>query len=65
MSNSPYGVTLLFVKPGHSSQDCANSNDVIALPPDTTMSATDMTTLWGSATPSLQQRLPVLACAQT
>lgn len=65
VSNSPYGFTLFFVKPGHGSQDCGNPNDVITLAPGATMTSAQMQTLWGSATPSLAQRLPFLACAAT
>ena len=65
VSNSPYGATLSFIKPGHSSSECGNSNAVITLPAGATMTAAQMQTLYGSATPSLAQRIPFLACAAT
>lgn len=65
VSNSAYGVTLFFPRPGHGSQDCGTSSDVVTLPPGATMSVSDMQALWGSATPSLGQPLPFLACAAT
>lgn len=65
MSNPSGGAPLFFVKPGHSSQDCGTSSAVISLAPGATMAAADMKTLWGSATPSLSQRLAFLACAAT
>jgi hypothetical protein len=65
VSNSPYGVTLFFIEPHHSSSDCGNPNDVIALPPGGTLNATQMQTLYGSATPILAQRIPFLVCAAT
>jgi hypothetical protein len=65
VSNSQYGSTLFFIKPGHQSSECGNSNAVITLPPGATMTAAQMQTLYGSATPSLAQRIPFLACAAT
>jgi hypothetical protein len=65
VSDPSGGATLRFVKPGHGSQDCGNAQDVIVLAPGATMPAADMQTLWGSATPSLAQQLPFLACAVT
>ena len=65
VSEPANGVPLLFVKPGHSSSDCGNSSDVITLVPGGSLTAAQMQTLWGSATPSLSQRLPFLACAVT
>lgn len=65
VSNSPYGVTLFFIKPGHQSSECGNSDAVITLPPGATMTTAQMQTLYGSATPSLAQRIPFLACAAT
>jgi hypothetical protein len=65
VSNSPYGPTLFFVKPGHSSSDCGDPNAVITLPAGGTLTAAQMQTLYGSATPSLSQRIPFLACAAT
>jgi hypothetical protein len=65
VSNSGYGVTLFFIKPGHQSSECGNSSAVITLPPGATMTAAQMQTLYGSATPSLAQRIPFLACAAT
>ncbi len=65
ISNSSYGSRLFFIKPGHQSSECGNPNAVITLPPGATMSASQMQTLYGSATPSLAQRIPFLACAAT
>lgn len=65
VSNSPYGSTLFFIKPGHSSSECGNPKAVITLPPGGTLTAAQMQTLYGSATPSLAQRIPFLACAAT
>jgi hypothetical protein len=64
-SNSPYGATLFFIKPGHQSSECGNSSAVITLPPGATMTAAQMQTLYGSATPSLSHSIPFLACAAT
>jgi hypothetical protein len=64
-SNSAYGSTLFFVKPGHDSSQCGDPNAVITLQSGATMTAAQVQTLWGSATPSLSQRLPFLACAAT
>jgi hypothetical protein len=65
VSNSSYGVPLSFIKPGHQSSECGNSNAVVALAPGATMTAAQMQTLYGSATPSLAQAVPFLACAAT
>jgi hypothetical protein len=65
VSNSPYGSTLFFIKPGHQSSECGNSSAVITLPPGAAMTAAQMQTLYGSTTPSLAQRIPFLACAAT
>lgn len=65
ISNSPYGATLFFIKPGHSSSQCGDPNAVITLPPAATMTSTQMQTLYGSATPSLSNTIPFLACAAT
>jgi len=65
VADPPGGVRLFFVKPGDGTDDCGKASDVIALGPGQTMAATDMRTLWGSATPSLAQQLPFLACAAT
>jgi hypothetical protein len=65
VSNSPYGVTLSFVKPGHQTSECGDSNAVVTLAPGATMTPAQMQTLYGSATPSLAQAIPFLACAAT
>jgi hypothetical protein len=65
VSDSGYGVTLFFIKPGHQSSECGDSSAVITLAPGATMTIAQMQTIWGSATPSLSQRLPFLACAAT
>jgi hypothetical protein len=56
---------LSFVKPGHSTQECGNASAVIGLAPGAALTAAQMTTLYGSATPSLQNRIAFLACAAT
>lgn len=65
VSNPPNGATLYFIKPGDSSSDCGNSNDVITLGPGATLTGAQMQTLYGSAMPSLSQRIPFLVCAAT
>jgi len=56
---------LFFIKPGHQSSECGDQNAVITLAPGATMTAAQMQTIWSSATPSLSQQLPFLACAAT
>lgn len=59
------GSPLSFVKPGRSTQECGNPNAVVALAPGAALTATQMATLYGSATPSLHNRIAFLACAAT
>jgi hypothetical protein len=64
--NPSSGSNLSFVKPGHSTQECGNANAVIGLAPGAALTASQMTTLYGSATPSLNNnRIAFLACAVT
>jgi hypothetical protein len=65
VSNSSYGVPLSFIKPGHQSSECGDPNAVVSLAAGATMTAVQMQTLYGSAMPSLAQRIPFLACAAT
>jgi hypothetical protein len=58
-----FGVTLRFVKRNRSSNECGNPDAVIVLAPGAALTAAQMTELYGSATPSLQNRLAFLACA--
>jgi hypothetical protein len=61
--NATNNAYLSFVKPGHSTQECGNSSAVILLAPGAALTAAQMTALYGSATPSLQNRIAFLACA--
>jgi hypothetical protein len=65
VSESVEGAKLFFIKPGHQSSECGDLSAVITLAPGATMTVAQMQTIWGSATPSLSQRLPFLACAAT
>jgi hypothetical protein len=65
VANPSNGAPLDFVKPGRSTTECGNRDAVMRLSPGQTMTADQMKTLWASATPSLVQRLPFLACAVT
>ncbi len=65
ISNPAGGAPLAFVKPGHSTTECGSDSAVTALAPGKTMTAEQMTTLYGSARPSLRQRIAFLACAGT
>lgn len=58
-----FGTTLRFIKPNHSSNECGNASAVIVLAPGAALTAADMTALYGSATPALQNRIAFLACA--
>lgn len=63
---NPYpNVTLQFVKPGHSTEECGDTNAVVPLYPGQTMTADQMKTIWGYSSPSLAQGLVFLACANT
>jgi hypothetical protein len=64
--NPANGYALWFVKPGHSTTECGSSSAVIPLAPGAALTAEQMTTLYGSATPTLKNnRLPFLACSTT
>jgi hypothetical protein len=65
VSNPQNGPTLRFLKPGHQSSECGDSDAVTTLAPGATMTPTQMQTLYGSATPSLAQSIPFIACAVT
>ena len=65
VSNPSNGTPLAFVKPGHSTTECGSDSAVTTLAPGKTMTAEQMTTLYGSARPSLTQRIAFLACAGT
>src|SRR5438132_7577377 len=61
--NASQSATLLFVKPGKSTTDCSDPNATVRVAPHAMMTADQMKTLYGSATP----RLPIkfLACLTT
>lgn len=65
--NNPqaHNVPLFFVKPGYSTSQCAQPAATIPLPPGASLTASQMTTLWGSAAPSLGIKRNFLACAAT
>lgn len=65
VSNPANGAPLAFVKPGFSTTQCGNANAVTTLAPGATMTSAQLTTLYGSAQPSLRQQIPFLACAST
>lgn len=65
VSNPSNGTPLAFVKPGHSTTECGSDAAVTTLAPGKTMTTEQMTTLYGSARPSLTQRIAFLACAGT
>jgi hypothetical protein len=45
--------TLYFVKPGHATSECEDSDAVIVLEANNELSSDDMETLYGSPTPEL------------
>jgi len=51
---------LLFVKPGRSTADCGDPNAVVLLAPGTSLTAAEMTELYGAETPDLP--IVFLAC---
>lgn len=53
---------LFFVKPGRSTAECGDPDAVVLLAPGTSLTATEMTELYGAATPDLP--IVFLACAQ-
>ncbi len=58
---NPYGnVALSFVKPGHSTTECANPSAVVPLGPGATMTADQRIAAFGSSTPTLP--VTFLAC---
>ncbi|MDO8213964.1 hypothetical protein [Conexibacter sp. CPCC 206217] len=65
VTNPAGGPPLFFVKPGHSTEQCGDASATTYLAPGTSMTSTQMSTLWGAAQPSLTRTLPFLACAAT
>lgn len=65
VANPANGTPLAFVKPGHATSECGSDSAVTTLAPGKTMTSEQMTTLYGSARPSLTQRITFLACAST
>lgn len=65
VSNPANGTPLAFVKPGRSTSECGSDSAVTTLSPGKTMTSEQMTALYGSARPSLTQRIAFLACAGT
>ena len=63
--NLSTSVTLLFPTWGHGASDCGDAADVVALSPQQSLTAGQLQLIWGTSTPTLAQRLPLLACAQT
>jgi len=63
VQNANQSATLMFVKPGKSTNDCSDPNATLRVAPRAMMSADQMKTLYGAATP----RLPInfLACLTT
>jgi hypothetical protein len=63
VQNASQSATLLFVKPGRQTSQCSDPSATVAVAPRASMTAEQMKTLYGSATP----RLPVtfLACVTT
>jgi hypothetical protein len=63
VQNASQNATLLFVKPGKSTNDCSDRNATVPLAPRGMMTADQMKTLYGSATPRLA--INFLACLTT
>lgn len=63
VQNASQSATLLFVKPGKSTNNCSDPNATISVAPRATMTADQMKTLYGSATPRLA--INFLACLTT
>jgi hypothetical protein len=63
VQNASQSATLLFVKPGKSTNDCSDPNATVRVAPRATMTADQMKTLYGSATPRLAVNF--LACLTT
>lgn len=63
VQNASQSATLMFVKPGKSTNECSDPNATLRVAPRAMMTADQMKTLYGSATP----RLPInfLACLIT
>jgi len=63
VQNASQSATLLFVKPGKSTTNCSDPSATVPLAPRASLTADQLKTLYGSATP----RLPVtfLACVTT
>jgi len=63
VQNASQNATLLFVKPGKSTNDCSDPNATLRVAPRAMMTADQMKTLYGSATPRLA--ISFLACLTT
>ena len=63
VQNASQSATLLFVKPGKSTSDCSDPNATVRVAPRASMTADQMKTLYGSATPRLA--INFLACLTT
>lgn len=63
VQNASNSATLLFVKPGKSTNDCSDPNAIVRVAPRAMMTADQMKTLYGSATPRLA--INFLACLTT
>ena len=65
MYNPTSNPSLRLLETGHGPSDCGDSSDVVVLGPGEILAAAGLQTLLGSSTPTLFQRLSLLACAQT
>ena len=63
VQNASQTATLLFVKPGKSTNDCSDPNATVRVAPGATMTAEQRKTLYGAETPGLP--VPFLACVTT
>jgi len=63
VQNASQSATLLFVKPGKSTSDCSDPNATVRVAPRASMTADQMKTLYGSATPRLA--INFLTCLTT
>lgn len=63
VQNASQSATLLFVKPGKSTNDCSNPSATVPVAPRATMTADQMKALYGLATPRLG--VDFLACLTT
>lgn len=65
ISNPAGGAPLFFVKPGRSTEQCADPNATTYLAPGATMTADQLRLLYGSTQPSLKNQIAFVACAIT